>query len=31
VVRGVAETQGGSAWASVEDRRLTLHLRLPLA
>jgi TrmH family RNA methyltransferase len=30
VVRGVAESQGGSAWGSVEDGRLVLHLRLPL-
>ena len=31
VVRGVAESQGGSAWGSIEDGRLVLHLRLPLA
>jgi signal transduction histidine kinase len=31
VVRGVAEAQGGSAWASVEQDRLTLHLRLPIS
>ena len=31
VVRGVAEAQGGSAWGSVEDGRLILRLRLPLA
>jgi hypothetical protein len=31
VVRGVAEAQGGSAWGSVEDGRLLLCLRLPLA
>ena len=31
VVRGVAEAQGGSAWGSVEDGRLVLRLRLPLA
>ena len=30
VVRGVAEAQGGSAWASVEEGRLRLHLRLPV-
>ena len=30
VVRGVAEAQGGGAWASVEDGRLRLHLRLPV-
>jgi TrmH family RNA methyltransferase len=30
VVRGVAEAQGGSAWASVEDGSLRLHLRLPV-
>ncbi|MDP9185009.1 MAG: hypothetical protein M3O29_05000 [Actinomycetota bacterium] len=30
VVRGVAEAQGGSAWGSVEDGRLLLHLRLPV-
>ena len=31
VVRGVAESQGGSAWGSVEHGRLILRLRLPLA
>jgi len=31
VVRGVAESQGGSAWGSIEEGRLVLHLRLPLA
>ncbi len=31
VVRAVAEAQGGRAWASVDDERLTLHLSLPLA
>jgi len=31
VVRGVAQAQGGSAWASVAGDRLILHLRLPLA
>jgi tRNA(Leu) C34 or U34 (ribose-2'-O)-methylase TrmL len=30
VVRGVAEAQGGSAWASVAEGRLRLHLRLPV-
>jgi TrmH family RNA methyltransferase len=30
VVRGVAEAQGGTAWATVEDGRLRLHLRLPV-
>ena len=30
VVRGVAEMQGGAAWASVANDRLTLHLRLPI-
>src|SRR6185436_7861169 len=30
VVRGVAEAQGGYAWASVEEGRLRLHLRLPV-
>lgn len=30
VVRGVAEAQGGTAWGSIEDGRLVLHLRLPL-
>jgi len=31
VVRGLAESQGGRAWASVEDGALTLHLELPLS
>ena len=31
VVRGVAEAQGGTAWGSVEDARLMLHLRLPVS
>ena len=31
VVRGLADAQGGSAWGSVEDGRLILRLRLPLA
>jgi TrmH family RNA methyltransferase len=31
VVRGVAEAQGGSAWASIEEDRLTLHLQLPIS
>jgi TrmH family RNA methyltransferase len=30
VARGVAEAQGGRAWAEVEDRRLTFHLELPV-
>ena len=30
VARGVAETQGGRAWADVKDGRLTFHLDLPL-
>jgi RNA methyltransferase, TrmH family len=30
VVRGVAEAQGGAAWASVVDGRLRFHLRLPV-
>jgi len=31
VVRAVAEAQEGRAWATVDDGRLTLHLRLPVA
>jgi TrmH family RNA methyltransferase len=31
VVRAVAEAQGGGAWATVDDGRLTLHLKLPIA
>ena len=31
VVRGVAEAQGGTAWGTVEDERLILHLRLPVS
>lgn len=31
VARGVAETQGGRAWADVKDGRLSFHLDLPLA
>jgi len=31
VVRAVAEAQDGRAWATVDDERLTLHLRLPVA
>ncbi len=30
VVRAVAEAQGGRAWASVDEGRLTLHLSLPI-
>jgi TrmH family RNA methyltransferase len=30
VTRGVARAQGGDAWASIEDGRLRIHLRLPL-
>jgi TrmH family RNA methyltransferase len=30
VVRGVAEAQGGDAWATTDDGRLSLHLRLPV-
>jgi signal transduction histidine kinase len=31
VVRGVAEAQGGTAWATIDDGRLAFHLRLPAA
>jgi TrmH family RNA methyltransferase len=31
VARGVAETQGGRAWAEVKDRRLSFHLDIPLS
>jgi len=31
VVRAVAEAQGGRAWATTDEGRLTLHLRLPIA
>ncbi len=31
VARGVAEAQGGRAWAEVEDGRLSFHLDIPLA
>lgn len=31
VTRGVAETQGGRAWAEVKDGRLSFHLDIPLA
>jgi TrmH family RNA methyltransferase len=31
VARGVAEAQDGRAWAEVQDRRLSLHLDIPLA
>ena len=31
VVRGVAEAQGGTAWATVADGRLAFHLRMPAA
>jgi signal transduction histidine kinase len=30
VARGVAEAQGGRAWADVDDGRLRFHLELPL-
>ena len=30
VARGVAETQGGRAWAEVKDGRLSFHLETPL-
>ena len=30
VARGVAETQGGRAWADVKDGRLSFHLETPL-
>jgi K+-sensing histidine kinase KdpD len=30
VARGVAEAQGGRAWADVEDGRLSFHLDVPL-
>ncbi len=30
VARGVAETQGGRAWADVTDGRLSFHLDIPL-
>jgi RNA methyltransferase, TrmH family len=30
VARGVAQAQGGRAWADVEDGRLSFHLELPL-
>lgn len=31
VTRGVAEAQGGRAWAEVKDGRLSFHLVIPLA
>ena len=31
VARGVAETQGGRAWADVAEGRLSFHLDLPIA
>ena len=31
VARGVAEAQGGRAWAEVKDGRLSFHLDIPLA
>jgi RNA methyltransferase, TrmH family len=31
VARGVAESQGGRAWAEVKDGRLSFHLDMPLA
>lgn len=31
VARGVAESQGGRAWADVKDGRLSFHLDMPLA
>jgi signal transduction histidine kinase len=30
VARGVAEAQGGRAWADVDDDRLSFHLELPI-
>jgi len=30
VARGVAETQGGRAWADVKDGRLSFHMEVPL-